>query len=260
MRLGAMGFSPDEIRAMTDTSGYADHRQSETAELVDARLAAAIPDPATRGRFVHRFVADLEAQLFAAGARRNRRFVIALSIVLVLAAAIGVVVWLVRSRVVDHCAALVDVPQAEAIAGIPLETTFTYAGKYHCSRTLEARGARGRSIATIRVERPELAIDSTDRDKYVDEQRFSVASGEAVLLVAGEAREVSSDELLASAQSRRGRSHDPMGAALAALPARHHRVRLRTADHVVVLELDRTTFSVEQARRYAEVVGRHLAD
>jgi len=199
----------------------------------------------------------------ATGRARRRRRQQAILLGGVLAAVALVAIWWVFVRdVPSRCARLVGpIAELEQLVGVELKLGYSFTGKSHCNQTVARRDSlgAGSTVVTLEVQsRGDFAgqLARRKRDKFVDHLALSLATGEAHLFVAGEATKRTTEDLMADAERRVGRSRDPIGDVLAELPPEQHVVILRYSRNLVTLSLAPGAFTLEQAKAYAAAVAQ----
>ena len=153
------------------------------------------------------------------------------------------------------------IAELEQLTGAQLEMRSGYESKYRCYQYVDRRGRAGGSVVAIETSGFEaFAVWMRDESarKFIGHETFSTGFGNAELYVAGESPKVSPEEMLADAQSRVGKTPDPMGAVLANLPPSQHVVLFTagTSRDSIKLSLDRELFTVEKAKAYAASVAK----
>jgi hypothetical protein len=141
------------------------------------------------------------------------------------------------------------------LTGLTGKLGFRYSHNDRCSATFMSDDDRT-TLVDISLDSARYASE-VDRSRFVDVKSISVGGKSATLYLAGDAREKSTDELLADAQSRVGRSADPIGDALVAGPETKHTVVVPLGDNVLRVRLDRRV-SAEQAQAYVSSVVNHM--
>ncbi len=190
--------------------------------------------------------------------RRQQLLVGAVTLVVVL---VGVW-WIFLRNVPSRCVRLVGpITELEKLIDVELKLDYGYAGTSHCSQTVARRGVLGGNspIVTVNVEDGgDVAGQLAQRrlEKFADHLTLSVATGEAHLFVAGEATKRTSEDLMADAERRVGRSRDPIGDVLGELPPEQHVVIFRYSKNLATLRLHHGAFTVEQAKAYAAAVAQ----
>src|SRR5207237_932072 len=74
-------------------------------------------------------------------------------------------------------------------------------------------------------------------EKFASVKPITVAGKSGTLYVAGDAREPTTDEVMAQAQARVGRSRDPIGDALEAGPETRHVAIIRVGDKELIVSV-----------------------
>jgi len=190
--------------------------------------------------------------------RRQQLLVGAVTVVVVL---VGVW-WIFLRNVPSRCVRLVGpIAELEQLVGVELKLGYNYSGKSRCNQTVARRDAlgAGSTVVTLNVEdRGDFAGQLAQRrlEKFADHLNLSLATGEAHLFVAGEATKRTTEDLMADAERRVGRSRDPIGDVLGELPPEEHVVILRYSRNLVTLSLDPRAFTVQQAKAYAAAVAQ----
>jgi hypothetical protein len=221
--------------------------------LLDAVLSRAAADLEQR-------LPEIQAQV--AAERRERRMKLVFGGVVALGLA-GIAVWyFVLRDTRTSCEKLVGpLAEIEKLTGTKVVGDHGYEVGELCYKYVNERGQIGHYIVHIDTDRRAnfpYKLQALQRGKYVDTVKFDGPSGPAVLFVAGDAKEISTEELQADVMRRAAvgrRGGDPMGEALANLPPAQHAIVFTAGSRVVQLDLDRKVWSIEAAKAYAASVA-----
>lgn len=259
-KLAELGFTPEQIERQLDRAVPEEIKKAEREQVLAKKFADELNDPSSglMDAIIARAAHDLEKRLPPPPPKRSKLPLIAGGVAAIAIA--GVAVWYFALRdTTSSCAKLVGpLAELEALAGAQLEMRSGYENEYSCYQYVDRRGKAGGIMVNLETSRGELLTlwrNDEQRRKYADTVTFSTALGEAILFVAGESKQVSPEQLLADAQSRVGRSSDPMGAALADLPPSQHVVLVQGKGETIKIVLDREAFTVDEAKTYVSGVA-----
>lgn len=263
--LARHGFKPDEIERQLDRSIPDDVKQAEREKILARHFVEQVNDPSTGlmdaiiSRAADQLEKELEPELLAKRKRERRTKLIVGGVVG--AAAIGLGVWYVALRDTrTSCEKLVGpVAELEKLTGEQLAMNSGHETKYSCYQYVDRRGHAGGFVVNIDTERGNLDYERQRlaARKFTEQKTFATDVGEAVLFVAGDDTKVSTEQLQADIYSRVGKTSDPTGAALAALPPAQHVALLRAPSGTMIrLSMDREVFTVDKAMTYAREVAK----
>jgi hypothetical protein len=267
VELAKVGFKPDEIERQLDRSIPDDVKKAEREKILARHFVEQVNDPRTglMDKIVDQAITEAEKdfpgirdEMNQAEKRAQRKkLLITAGIGLVLA---GVAVWYfaLRDTRSDCMKAVGPIDVLEKLTGTKVGKPYDYDGKYHCSYTVNQ--ASGNQLATIEIHSDDYGFEKSylDNDKFTDKQPLQTAAGEATLYVAGDMTKVSTDQLTADIYSRVGKSRDPTGDALAALPPSSHVVLIKRGRGAVKISMNHELFTVEKAIEYAKQVATRL--
>lgn len=259
-KMAELGFTPAEIDRQMDRSIPEDVKKVEREEILARKFANDLADPNSglMDAIIGKVAGDLEAKL-APPPRKSKVPLIIGAVVAV--AAIGIAVWYVALRdTTSSCQKLVGpIAELEQLVGTQLEMRSGYESKYSCYQYVDRRGKAGGSVVNIETSNGttiQSALVGVAGRGFIETQTFQTALGEATLFVAGESKAPSPEEMLADAQSRVGKTSDPMGAVLASLPPSQHVALMQGKDKVIKIQLDRELFSVDKAKTFVTAVAQ----
>lgn len=257
--LAKLGFTPEQIQRQLDPSVPEDVKAAERTRALEEHLVTKLNDPSSglMESWIKEAAPDIERMAHAMAAeyvekrKRRRKRIIQAAVALVVVGA-GVWYFAVRdSR--STCERVVgSTAEVAKLTGLAVKSGHHFAYRDTCMATLEDAAGQG-AVVDLSYE---VSGASVDRDRFVDAKPITVGGKSAMLYIAGNAPERTTDEMLADAQSRVGRSQDPMGDALVAGPETKHLVVVPLGSMRLRVRLDRR-ISPEQAQAYMNaVVGR----
>jgi hypothetical protein len=228
------------------TKKFADDLEDPKSGLMDALMAKV--DEGARAR-----IAELEAE---DRARRMKRFGLAAAGVLVVA--LGIWYFALRDTRTS-CEKLVGpIGELSKLTGVELSMNSGHETKYSCYQYVDRKGRAGGFVVNIDTGNGTIASESRElaSRKFTEKKTLQTPLGEAVMFVAGDTTPVSQDALQADIMSRVGKSADPTGDALNALPPSQHVVLMEKNRTLIRLSMDREVFTVDKAIEYANAVAK----
>ena len=262
-KLAELGFTPEEIERQLDRAIPDEQKKAEREKVLARKFVAELNDPSSGllDKIIDRAAGELETKLAAEEAARRKRRVNLIVGAAIAAAVIGIGVWYFALRDTrTSCEKLVGpLAELEQLTGTKLEMRSGHETDYSCYQYVDRAGHAGGFtvwVETARGDAFDAWMANEANRKFADKTTFVTALGEVTLFIAGDASNISSEELLADAQANVGKTNDPMGAALAKLPPSQHVALLRMANKTLKVSLDRELFSVDKAKSYVTSVAQ----
>jgi hypothetical protein len=268
-KLAELGFSPEEIQRQLDPAVPEAIKNGERQTVLARKFQQDLNDPksglldavlAQAASDLEKRLPEIQAKVEAERRERHMRLVYA---GVAAAALAGIAVWyfLIRDTRTS-CEKLVGpLAEIEKATGTKVVGDHGHEVGDLCYKYINERGQIGHYIVHIDTDRRTSypsKLHALERGKYVDTVKFDTPSGPAVLFVAGDAKEISTEELQADVMRRAAvgrRGGDPMGEALANLPPAQHAIVFTAGSRAIRIDLDRKVWTVDAAKAYAAAVA-----
>ena len=236
-KLRTMGFSETEVARVLDTKIPAEQRDAEIKDILAREFIKQANDPSSG--VMDEVIRRVEAELVPPPPRK-RRWPIAV-VALGVAAAIAIDVVATRKPAVNPCVVeLGPIDRFGALAMVWLEDA-------HGKTELSLRNSIGSDFAMMK--------QIIEERRYASHETFRVGHHTVDFYVAGAAR-WSQQQLQDDIMQRVGRSHDPTGDALQAMPPAEHVALISHAGIVTELQLDGDVFPVTRAKELVTAIVR----
>jgi hypothetical protein len=267
VELARLGFKPDEIERQLDTNVPDEQKQAERQQILERHFVEQVNDPKSgmMDQIINRVIEQAEREHpgireeMAKAERRARLKKIAIGAAIG-AVLVGVGVWyfVLRDRR-SECEKIVGpIAELEKLAGGRLDKPRSYDSKYSCHITIDKDHHQAISIDIESVYGWSWHKSYLEGEKFTDKQPLQTDAEEALVFVAGDMTKVSTDQLTADIYSRVGKSADPTGDALGALPPASHVVLLRRGKDAIKISMDHELFTVEKTIAYGKQVATRL--
>lgn len=258
-KLRELGFTEDEIKRQLDNSIPQETRKAEAEEILSRKFVEDLKDPNSKlsQELVDRVIDEAETQYPGikaemakddADKKRRRKNQLVLAGVALVAIGVGVWYFAIRDARSD-CEKITSLAEMEQATGLKLKKGFDWSDKRKCEIAVDGVPFTG-TIARVEIVHDnrwyEQQRHSLEQDGYAKAERLDAANG--WLFVAEKTRERSSEELMADAQSRVGKSRDPIGDALSAGGPSQHVVLFEFGTHMAIVHLSNRSFTPEQAK------------
>jgi hypothetical protein len=265
-KLAELGFTPEQAARQMDRLIPEDVRKAEAEEILACKFSQDLADPSSGhmdklmehvAAELERSMPELERQARENRARRRRNQLVLAGIAV---AAIGAGVWYFAIRDArSTCEKLVDADTAGAILGMKLRSSYSYADKYHCSLSFSEMMPGG-DLIRVEIENPgDISYNqsSLDKKRFARTENLPFAKGmPARLYIADVVAGPSTEELMARAVARVGKTRDPIGSVLGDLPPSHHTLLFELGTSVGTIQLSNTKITPEQAKQFAVAMAK----
>lgn len=258
-KLRELGFTEDEIKRQLDTSIPQETRKAEAEQIMARKFVADLNDPSSglMDQVVERVIEQAEAEFpgikaeMEADKKRRRRNQLVMAGVAV--AAIGAGVWYFAIRDArSQCEKIVgSLADLGAQTNKTLKKGLDFKSDRGCELMVDDDPFHG-TVIHIEVRNNHYYDQQRrdlDRGGYARSEKLDAGNG--WLFVAEKQRERSAEELMADAQSRVGRSRDPIGDALSAGGPSQHIALFEFGARMAIVKLSNRTFTPELARSVA---------
>jgi hypothetical protein len=256
-KLRELGFTEAEIDRQLDNSIPAEVRKAEAEQILGRKFVADLNDPNSglMDSLIDRVIDEAEKEHpgikaeLEAERRRVRRNKIIAAIVAVAAIVAGVWYFALRDTRSNCEKMLGPLSALGKQAGKTFKKGLDYKSDRTCELTIDDKPFTGTQM-DIEMHRStffEQRRRELDKGGYASSEKL----GDGWLYIAAKQKERSAEEMMADAQSRVGRSRDPIGDVLAAGGPSQHVALFEAGAWLVIVKMSNRTFSPELAKTIA---------